>query len=56
VVIDEKTWLLATPTDGDSPFGEIDREVGGLDVEANREDKDAFDGLLGKLDSDADGV
>jgi hypothetical protein len=55
-VIDEKTWLFATPTDGDSPFGEIDREVGGLDVEANREDKDAFDGLLGKLDSDADGV
>jgi hypothetical protein len=55
-VVDEKTWLVAIPPDGGSPFGEIEREVGGLDVEANREDRDAFEGLLDKLDSDTEGA
>ena len=55
-VVVEKTRLAATPPDGDPPFGEIEREAGGLDVEANREDNDALEGLLVRLDSEADGA
>jgi len=56
VVVEEKMWLAASPAGGDSPFGEIEREAGGLDVEANREDNDALEFLLDKPDSKADGA
>jgi hypothetical protein len=54
MVVDEKMRLVAIPVGGDSPFGEIEREAGGLDVETNREDNDALEFLLDKPDSKAD--
>ena len=55
-VVEEKMWLAAIPTGGDSPLGEIERETGGLDVEANREDNDVLEVLLDKPDSKAGGA